>query len=192
MNKDVGESLSAMVDGELDPGSQHRIIDELIDNANARQVWQRYHIMRDTLKRNLPDALDPGFFDRVCDAVAQEPAHQAQSSAKTRKKPLFGFGFQPAYGFVAAAALVVAVVTVTQIERSTKSDVPLLARSDVLSIDKQAGVAESSVAVADKLPTVNDSQLFSYLANHTARSRSYPMHDGLLPYVRSVEYQDGR
>jgi len=129
MNEDLDESLSAAVDGELDTSGQHRIVDELIDNVNARQVWQRYHLMRDTLQRNLPDVIAPEFFNRVCDAVAQEPAYHVQRPpriGKINRKFLFGFGFQPAYGFVAAAALVVAVVTVTQIERST-SELPQLA-----------------------------------------------------------------
>ncbi len=186
MKKELDELLSAMIDGELDASDQSRVTDELIDNAKARQAWQRYHLMRDTLRNNLPDEVAPALFDRVCDAISQEPTYQIDNHARAEKKSLFGFGFQPAYGFVAAAALVVAVVTVTQIERSVISDLPTLAQSD-----SQLETRKSFVVVADTLPTVNHPQLSAYLANHTIRSRSYPMHDGLLPYVRSAKFQDG-
>ncbi len=191
MKKELGESLSAMIDGELDARSRKQTTDELIDNANVRQAWQRYHLVRDTLTKNLPDVVAPGLFDRVCDAIAQEPAHKIESAVKARKNPLLGFWLQPAYGFVAAAALVVAVVTVTQIERSV-SELPPLAQLDVMSSGQQVGNAEISLTATEKVSPASQAQLSTYLANHTARSRSYPMHDGLLHYVRSVEFRGER
>lgn len=197
MKKELDELMSAMVDGELDASHRSRVTDALIDNAQARQAWQRYHLMRDTLRNNLPDEVAPALFDRVCNAISQEPVHQIDghakidNHAKIEKKSLFGFGFQPAYGFVAAAALVVAVVTVTQIERSAIFELPTLAQSDAQP-NTSSETRKSFVVAADALPTVNHSQLSAYLANHTVRSRSYPMHDGLLPYIRSAKFQDGR
>ncbi|NOX27774.1 MAG: sigma-E factor negative regulatory protein [Gammaproteobacteria bacterium] len=183
MKIDVDESLSALVDGELDAQQRKRLTDELVDNANAQRTWHNYHLVRDTLKKNLPDEIAPALFDRVSNAIAQEPHHQVVSPVITKKKSFFGF--EPTYGFVAAAALIVAVVTVTQIERATISDIPTLAQSE------ESGVVTrpSSVVALGQIPNVTSDQLATYLANHAVRSRSYPMHDGLLPYVRSVEYR---
>lgn len=202
MNKEIDESLSAVVDGELDVSFHGRITDELIDNANARESWHRYHLVRDALKKNLPDEIATGLVDRVCNAIAEEPAHIAECDSEPRsgskKKSLFGFGFQPAYGFVAAAALVVAVVTVTQIERSvidTGTDIASLAQSDVPlgePMVAQPEAVEQTLAAGTSALPVDNLHLSTYLANHATRSRSYPMHDGLLPYVRSVEFQRGR
>ncbi|MBL4852104.1 MAG: sigma-E factor negative regulatory protein [Gammaproteobacteria bacterium] len=196
MKKELDELMSAMVDGELDASHRSRVTDALIDNAPARQAWQRYHLMRDTLRNNLPDEVTPALFDRVRNAISQEPTHQIGGHAKidnharVEKKSLFAFGFQPAYGFVAAAALVVAVVTVTQIERSATFDLPTLAQLDAQP--NTSPETRTPFVAADALPMVNHAQLSVYLANHTVRSRSYPMHDGLLPYVRSAKFQDRR
>ncbi|MBL1432794.1 MAG: sigma-E factor negative regulatory protein [Gammaproteobacteria bacterium] len=189
MNKEIDECLSAMIDGELDASHHSRLTDELIDNANVRSTWQRYHLVRDTLKKNLPDEIAPGLFDRVCNAIAQEPAHNIKIKSETERKPWFGF--QPAYGLVAAAALVVAVVTVTQIEQTT-TDMPTLAQSDTSSVIPFDGRLETADVSVVATVSMSESELSAYLANHAVRSRSYPMHDGLLPYVRSVEFQGGR
>ncbi len=197
MKTELDELMSAMVDGELDANHRSRVTDELIENAKTRKAWQRYHLIRDALSNNLPNEVAPALFNRVCNAISQEPAHQIDSHAKIdnhardEKKSLFGFGFQPAYGFVAAAALVVAVVTVTQIERSATFDLPTLAQSNAQP-NTSPEMSKSFEMAADALPTVNHSQLSVYLANHSVRSRSYPMHDGLLPYIRSAKFQDGR
>ncbi len=192
MKEELEESLSALVDGELDQRHSDRLADELMENANAREIWQRYHLVRNTLRKNLPDSLSPDLFDRVSNAIASEPAHNIATEPKMEKKPLWGFGFQPAYGFVAAAALVVAFVTVTQIEQST-TDFPEVAKLENSNITAPANSNIANLASNDihNAPRAdNGSQLSAYLANHSARSQSYPMQNGLLPYVISAGYTD--
>ncbi len=192
MKEELEESLSALVDGELDQRHSDRLADELMENAYAREIWHRYHLVRDTLKKNLPDSLAPDLFDRVCNAIAEEPTHNVVTDTKTEKKSLWGFGFQPAYGFVAAAALVVAFVTVTQIEQST-TGFPDVAKLEEPNMNAPANsnigsLASNDIDQAAKL--VNESELSAYLANHSVRSQSYPMQNGLLPYVISAGYTD--
>lgn len=195
VKKELEEALSAAIDGELEAQNYSRVADELVTNANARRTWQCYNLVHDALRKNLPDEVAPDLYERISSAVAQEPAHHLKVSPRREKKPWSIFGFQPAYGFVAAAALVVAVVTVTQIEREV-SELPELAQvspPSSLSSTSQPEVAGLSVVGGGEPPSaVNNPQLSTYLVNHSTRSRSYPMHDGLLPYVNSTGYQDGR
>ncbi len=185
MKHDFEESLSALVDGELDNSQRHKIADELLTNANARETWHRYHLLRDALKKNLPEELAPNLVDRVCNAIANEPTHKltSESTFESDKKSSWGFGFKPAYGFVAVAALVVAVVTVSQIE-NVATDLPELAKTDSNNVNVGQSGSDS---VAGGISVVDNSQLSAYLVNHSTRSQR-PLQNRLIPYVTSVEY----
>lgn len=188
MNQELNETLSALMDDELSAADSQRSFSELADNANARQAWQRYHLIRDSVTQNLPQEIDLSFVERVSNAISKEPAHHLASPRAARAGYFNWLRLQPAYG-VAAAALIVAVVTVLQIDRGGEQPPMLAERAGATT-----PAANPPLVAATESAAVEDSerQLSAYMANHMTRSRSYVLHDGLLPYVHAVDYQNNR
>ncbi|WP_426699769.1 sigma-E factor negative regulatory protein [Rhodanobacter sp. Col0626] len=72
MNQDTAESLSAGIDGELSKEQLRFLLRRLDHDASLQQTWARYHIARDSLRRQLPPMAPTGFAGRVMLAIGQE------------------------------------------------------------------------------------------------------------------------
>ncbi len=75
MNEELGEALSALVDGEADEQALDMVLDNVQDRS-LRDAWRRLHITRFSLQ---PGALDIGtdLSDRIAAAIDLEPSHAA-------------------------------------------------------------------------------------------------------------------
>ena len=72
IDPNVPESLSAGIDGEL-PKEQLRFLLRRLDHDPAlQQTWTRYHVARDSLRRELPPMATAGFAERVMLAIGDE------------------------------------------------------------------------------------------------------------------------
>lgn len=74
MNQDVRESLSAGIDGELSNEQLRFLLRRIDHDVSLQQTWARYHIARDSLRRQLPPMASADFSARVMQAVEQEGA----------------------------------------------------------------------------------------------------------------------
>ncbi len=102
-----GEQLSSLVDGEFDDAvDAENCLDHLVGNKEASRCWERYHLIGDTLKRNLPPAIDSQLSSRVMAELENEPTVLAPSRAKS------SLGKQMAGLAVAASVATVAVLGV--------------------------------------------------------------------------------
>ncbi len=81
-NQDSRESLSAGIDGEL-PKEQLRFLLRRLDHdTSLQQAWGRYHVARDSLRRQLPPLAGAGFAARVMLAIEQESTPAATSARR--------------------------------------------------------------------------------------------------------------
>ncbi len=70
------EKLSALIDGEaLDT----EVLSSLSADAELQQKWQSYHLIRDTLRGDIPAALDFDISARVAAALKNEPGKNVTS-----------------------------------------------------------------------------------------------------------------
>ena len=100
----LGESLSALMDGEADDLVLRRLIQETATDAALAEKWGRYHLARDLIhSRGRPLSL--GFSRRVAAAIDAETVPQPLSVTGNKL-------FQPLVKFaVAATVAVVSVIT---------------------------------------------------------------------------------
>ena len=70
----MNESLSALVDAELDTREQARMLQQVAGQSELRAAWERYHLVSGILKQDCVVAVSPGFSDRVLEALAAEDA----------------------------------------------------------------------------------------------------------------------
>ena len=65
------ESLSAVVDGEV---KDDKILGALQNDAELAAKWQRYHLIRQGLRKEMPEMADFDISQQVAQALEQEPA----------------------------------------------------------------------------------------------------------------------
>ena len=59
MMKNSAEEVSMLMDDEVDEHSRARIIRKLHDDAGMKSCWERYHLISEALRNNLPEIIDP-------------------------------------------------------------------------------------------------------------------------------------
>ena len=82
MNQDVRESLSAGIDGELSNEQLRFLLRRLDHDASLQQTWARYHLARDSLRRQLPPMASTDFAARVMQAVEQDGARSVATGRR--------------------------------------------------------------------------------------------------------------
>lgn len=83
MNQDAPESLSASIDGELSKEQLRFLLRRLDHDPSLQQSWARYHIARDSLRKQLPPMASAGFAARVMEAIERESAPAAATSRRS-------------------------------------------------------------------------------------------------------------
>jgi sigma-E factor negative regulatory protein RseA len=81
--KDVAESLSVAIDGELSREQLRFLLRRLDHDPELQQTWTRYHVARDGLRRQLPPLADAGFAERVMLAIGAESAPAATTTRRS-------------------------------------------------------------------------------------------------------------
>lgn len=73
------EKLSALMDGE---SFDNELLNELSRDDKLQQSWQRYHLIRDTLRGDIGATLHLDIADRVAQAIAREPVRLLPDAVK--------------------------------------------------------------------------------------------------------------
>src|SRR3972149_3280327 len=72
MNGHREEIISVMLDGELDRAEAGKLVKEMGRNPEFRNRFERYQLISDTLKKQLPDLLNHNLAVRINEAIAGE------------------------------------------------------------------------------------------------------------------------
>lgn len=173
------EQLSALVDGEFEDLELELALRRLSKDAELKARWQRYHLIGDALKNNLPEAIDLDFADRVSKAIGSEPSLQTipvTPAISSWYKPLVGFA-------LAASVATVAILGVNMLQPDESPGASSL--SVIASSEPITRVQANASAVSD---AELESRFNSYLLNHNEYASMNRVH-GVLPYVRMVGHK---
>lgn len=144
MNQPIHEQLSALMDGELERDETRFLLKRLATDQELPLRWGRYHVVRQTLRRQDLTALTPGFAAAVMARLDLEPGVQTHATATWLR---WGAG-----GAIAASVAVAALVLTRPAGMPTTAVVPLVAHS--------ASQAGASIAVAPAAATSVSSREF--------------------------------
>ena len=148
MKRTSTQNLSAMMDGELARDELQDLVHDLATDDGLKDRWENYHLIGDTLRKNLPPYILPDLSDRISKALQNEPVHfprrqeqEGQSSAVPRRRAAFGF---------ALAASVTALAVVGMLQFNGPAQVPGQGPVAVAANDMQqtAPQTQQQVAVA--------------------------------------------
>ena len=204
MSNSGDERLSSLLDGELSEMERHQALDALERDADLHQRWQRYQLMSDAIRRNLPDHVDNQFSARVMAALESEPTILAPPATKSRAVSA-GLNRRFAGLAVAASVAVVAVLGVqglyqedptaaTGTQQVAKSEVPgnrfvQADKSPVLNPKVNVSSQVAQVAAERRVTPRKDfdPRLNKYLVNHNQQA-AHAGFQGMMPYARIVTY----
>jgi len=106
IDPNVPESLSAGIDGELSKEQLRFLLRRLDHDPALQQTWTRYHVARDSLRRQLPPMANAGFAEKVMLAISEDSA----PAATTRR----GHWLRWSTGGVIAASVAAAALMIGQ------------------------------------------------------------------------------
>jgi len=186
MSKKSNEMLSAFIDEETVAFESRLCVKELLSNDSHRSRWERYHIIRDVLHRNLPEVIGRDFSHAVMQQIQENEApvpNRASSFNRYRfLKPLGGL----------AIAASVAALTILAVRPFLSSD----PAKTVLEVAKIEPNVKQETTVSSNNPPVKEwvsnpsteARMNSYLVNHA----NYAARQGVMPYARIVGYDMNR
>ena len=180
MAEKTGEQLSTLMDCECEASELELAVRRLIKDRDLKARWQRYHLIGDALKNNLPEIMDVEFAERIQKAIdADLPIKKPAkiSPLSSWYKPLTGFALAASVASIAVFGLRASLV------------------EDTGTIPKQLISAASSPPMVN----INDGgfdeearlRLNNYLVNHSEYASLNGVR-GVLPYVHMVGYQTNR
>ncbi|MEK7206356.1 MAG: sigma-E factor negative regulatory protein [Pseudomonadota bacterium] len=177
------EKLSALVDNEIDELDQRRVLGALAEDAALRRTWDRYHLVRAALRKELEFVVAPGLAERIAEEINMTSARAGSVSPRTfwRRAAL-------ASGTVAIAASVAAVAIFgLQWVRAPIATQQLAAQSK----PTPAQVARAGAMRWDTTHTEAENALNAYLVEHNEFA-SHSGFGGMAPYVRVVSYDNDK
>jgi sigma-E factor negative regulatory protein RseA len=163
----VKESISALMDGELDAQAADNAIDALRSDGEALDSWRTYHLISDAMRDTR--LLSAGFTARVAGRLAKEPTVIAP--ANLRRAPVKRVA-------LAAAASVAGVGLVGWLAFAPQPQTPSIAQS-------QQPPITAAVSTIPLPSATND-----YLLAHQGFSPRVFL-QGMAPYVRTVAEHPG-
>jgi len=184
----AASQLSAMVDDELADREVDLALRRLSRDGDARDCWERYHLISDVIQDHVPAALDTDFAARIRQAIEAEPL--PRSVAKPLPawyKPVTGFALAASVALVALFGLKLNQTDALPLAAPFAATTPALSTPAVSLPIQTVAVAQSTNSVGEPFET----RLNSYLVNHSGYASQNSMH-GMLPYVRIVGYQPDR
>jgi len=140
------ENLSALVDGEdiNNISSSSHVLDAVKNDADLQLKWERYHLIRDGLRKELPTFINFDIADKVAKALESEPVILAPNRTwrdlplVAKVVPFAKQGGQMAIAASVAVAMIIGVQQVNQVD----SDQPFNAAAPIPGI--QGGLSPVS------------------------------------------------
>jgi sigma-E factor negative regulatory protein RseA len=166
------ENLSALVDGELHDSD---FLDAINSDAELAGKWQSYHLIRDGLRKELPQNINFDIAANVAKALESEPVILAPKRT-WRDLPLVGnvipFAKQGGQMAIAASAAIVMILGVQQLNQP-ELEQPFNAAPPILGI--QGGLSPVSLEQTRSVPRsdviAQRKRINAYMTDHQQQMR---------------------
>jgi len=213
-----GEQLSSLVDGEFDEAIDvEQRLDHLLKDREASHRWERYHLIGDALKRNLPPVIDRQLASRVMAELEKEPTVLAPSRRyASLGKQITGLAVAASVATIAVlgvqfmykedglisspqvAQTDASIVQGSKAQGSNMASNQKLFRRDVQTVTQTMNPVDSqpqafAQPLAQQRSTQNLNQyhpnINKYILNHNQRAARGVV-QGVAPYARIITYPD--
>ena len=177
---DMKGKLSALVDNELNDFDERRVMAALEKDADLRQTWERYHMMRSALHQELEMLIPRNMAERVAAGIIMEPAN----TGSFRRQRLARYA-----GTIAIAASVAAIALASIQWFNSPTASPTASLVAVQSTPENIIRAGTTRWDFKQKEPETESALNAFLIEHNEFASSSGI-GGMMPYVRVVGYDN--
>ena len=183
MSDTIKEQISALVDGELPDAERELLQRRLSSDDELRGTWQRYHLIRDAMREDLPEYIsrttDTNYTGQDNKTATDDNTPVASSILHRLARPVAGFA-------IAASVAMLAVVGVLYNNDSlTPPSTPAIATSEPAQLPDNFVVVPRSGWTSARPAVV--SHLNGYLVDHSNYS-GFGASQSIIPYSRVAGY----
>lgn len=191
MNDRIKQSLSALVDGETDELEVRRILNDIEDDSELRNTWERYQMMG-SIMRNEPLAgvdLSKGIMQALDDEPMDEvPARQNPQTASAQPKRINWLA-----STAVAASVTVAVLLGVRLNHDLQQPQPLAATGPGAAETQQVAEFVNPVAttaeVSEQELQQAQQKLHEYVLQH-AENAALNTGRGMMPFARVASFEE--
>ncbi len=175
------EKISELLDDELNDLEHYRLMQTLEDNRELRGVWERYHLMRAALRKELDIMVSPNLADRVGESIRAHQPATAHPAGRPFRFPRYS---RAAAGLaIAASVAAAAIITLQPLSPSGAPESPMaLQKSPALAVVSEP----AKLAKPQRQGTLN-----TYLVEHSEFTPNAGM-NGMMSYVRIVGHGNSK
>ena len=76
------QQIAAMMDDDV---VSDDVIEQLVRDPEMRSMWSRFHLVRDLIQKDVPEAIDPQLESRIFSALSTEPTILVPAARKANK-----------------------------------------------------------------------------------------------------------
>jgi sigma-E factor negative regulatory protein RseA len=183
MNDMINEQISALVDGELPDAERELLQRRLAADGELKSTWQRYHLIRDALREDLPEFINKDMDSMHIEASDLPPVVVTIPVTRRFMKPLAGLA-------IAASVATMAVMGVLyNSDRLSSPRLPQVALAPAIT----APVTDSFRVVPrsgwQSVKPAVVSHLNGYLVDHSGYA-GFGSAQGIIPYSRVAGYDE--
>jgi sigma-E factor negative regulatory protein RseA len=200
MSTKFEEKISALVDNELTSFESRRVIDELEADSALKRRWERYHLMGDLLRDEVPAGLDRSFTASVMERINNETvSNVTPTRTNVWLKPAAGFAIVATVAIVSLFSLksltsvsppqAVAVESLQPTQAAVSSATPASSGMvQPVSIERTASSdSGGKVELLKPAALSDDPRMNDYLATHA----EFAARQGIVPRVRVLGFEAG-
>ncbi len=196
MTEKYAEKISMLMDDELHSQEAVNLIDGIKHDEWLKQCWERYHLISDAMKNNLPSLVKHDLGNRLSAALEDEQTyrlnlHKPHHNNVTYLKPVMGLALAASVAVVAfllapwESATMEPSITPQQV--AVQAPAPQL--GGLLASDQLAsGQTVSQPVMQTSRELKVEPVLYDYLVDHNEYTDSAYMQSSMMPYVRIVGY----
>lgn len=197
MTEKYAEKISMLMDDELRTEEAGNLIDGIVHDEWLMHCWERYHLISDAMKNNLPSLVKHDLGKRLSTALEHEQAYRLNPHHRPHGNVTY---LRPVMGLALAASVAVVAFLLAPWESETMA--PPAAQQAALDTPALAPQLGAMVA-ADRVPAGQGAAqpgmqpsrelkvepvLYDYLVDHNQYTDSSYVQSSMLPYVRIVGY----
>lgn len=196
MSEKQPESLSALMDGELDELSMRRLLNDLDSDPAIKAQWARYHLARDAIKGDTSPFAGLDISSAVSEALQSEPSNHQQATQKTWFKAFAGLSVAASVAFA-----VVIGARFNPLNEQPGFDAQLANKSKVEIVTPDVNKFRSPSMIAQSpnaIEGVNEQELQqaqerlnSYLKQH-AQDSAIGQGRTAMPFARVVNFETSK
>jgi len=161
MNKESRENLSSFMDGEVDKSAASFLVRRLANDQTLRGTWDRYHVIRDCLRRQEAHLVQEDLCSRVRLAIELEDSQQAPASRHLSWiRPIAG----------AAIAASVALIAVMSVGPGQQAGPDARAPAPVLAAQAESFVSPN---IGNVVPASQPVNLAGQSASEQEKAKAY-------------------